>query len=42
MVLDVAIYLDESISVYGAVAIFDMKGVSWLHALQMTPTVVKR
>lgn len=42
MALDVAIHLDESISIYGAVAIFDMSGVSWHHAMQMKPTTVKR
>lgn len=42
MVLDVVLHLDESISIYGAVAIFDMKGVTWQHSLEMTPTIIKR
>lgn len=42
MVLDVALHLDETISIYGAVAIFDMKGVTWRHGLQMTPSIIKR
>lgn len=42
MVLDVILYLDETISIYGAVAIFDMDGVTWRHGVQMTPTIIKR
>ncbi|XP_031633550.1 retinol-binding protein pinta isoform X2 [Contarinia nasturtii] len=42
MVLDVVLYLDETISIYGTVAIFDMKGVTLRHGLQMTPTIIKR
>lgn len=42
MVLDVILYLDETISIYGTVAIFDMKGVTWRHGMQMTPTIIKR
>lgn len=42
MVLDVILYLDETISIYGTVAIFDMKGVTWRHGLQMTPTIISR
>lgn len=42
MVLDVILYLDETISIYGCVAIFDMKGVTWRHGMQMTPTIIKR
>jgi len=42
MVLDVVLYLDETISIYGTVAIFDMKGVTWRHGMQMTPTIIKR
>lgn len=42
MVLDVVLHLDESISIYGAVAIFDMRGVTWQHGLEMTPTIIKR
>lgn len=42
MVLDVVLYLDETVSIYGAVAIFDMRGVTLQHGLQMTPTIIKR
>lgn len=42
MVLDVILHMDETISIYGTVAIFDMKGVTWRHGLQMTPTIIKR
>lgn len=42
MVLDLVLHLDESVSIYGVVAIFDMAGVTWQHGLQMTPTIIKR
>lgn len=42
MVLDLALYLDESVSIYGAIAIVDMDNVSWAHGLQMTPMIIKR
>lgn len=42
MVLDVVLNIDEAVSIYGCVAIFDMKGVTLQHALQMTPTIIKR
>lgn len=42
MVLDVILHMDETVSIYGTVAIFDMKGVTWRHGLQMTPTIIKR
>lgn len=42
MVLDLALYMDESISIFGVVAIFDMAGVTWQHGLEMKPTIVKR
>ena len=42
MVLDLLLTLDGSISNDGIVAIFDMNGVTLGHALQLTPTVIKR
>lgn len=42
MVLDLLLHLDETISVYGIVAIFDMKDVTLGHALQLTPSLIKR
>lgn len=42
MVLDLLLHLDESISVYGIVAIFDMKNVTLGHALQLTPSLIKK
>lgn len=42
MILDLLLHLDESISVYGIVAIFDMKNVTLGHALQLTPSLIKR
>ncbi|XP_011307961.1 alpha-tocopherol transfer protein isoform X2 [Fopius arisanus] len=42
MILDLALKDHVSASVYGISAIFDMTGVSLDHALQMTPSVIKR
>lgn len=42
MVLDLVLHLDESVSIFGVVAIFDMTGVTWQHGLKMTPTIIKR
>lgn len=42
MLLDLALFLDESVSIFGAVAIIDMAGITWQHALQMTPLIIKR
>lgn len=42
MILDLLLYLDETISIYGIVAIFDMKNVTLGHALQLPPSLVKR
>lgn len=42
MILDLVIDSDETISVYGVVAIFDMSGVNIGHAMQMPPSLVKR
>ncbi|XP_055617427.1 retinol-binding protein pinta isoform X1 [Toxorhynchites rutilus septentrionalis] len=42
MILDLLLHLDETISIYGIVAIFDMKNVTLSHALQLPPAVVKR
>lgn len=43
MILDLVLYLDESISVFGAVALFDMSNVTWAHGLQFSsPTIIQR
>lgn len=42
MVLDLALHMDEAASVYGLVAIFDMKNVTLSHALQLPPQLIKR
>ncbi|XP_058813960.1 retinol-binding protein pinta isoform X2 [Topomyia yanbarensis] len=42
MILDLLLYLDETISIYGIVAIFDMKHVTLSHALQLPPSLIKR
>jgi len=42
MVLDLLCREDESISVKGVVAIIDMKGVSLGHAMQMTPSMIRK
>lgn len=42
MILDLLLHLDETISVYGIVAVFDMKNVTLNHALQLPPSLVKR
>lgn len=42
MMLDLVLAADQSISVYGIAAIFDMRGVTLAHALQLTPTLIKR
>ncbi|XP_062701989.1 retinol-binding protein pinta isoform X2 [Aedes albopictus] len=42
MILDLLLYLDETISIYGIVAVFDMKNVTLNHALQLPPSLVKR
>ncbi|CRK94917.1 CLUMA_CG008408, isoform A, partial [Clunio marinus] len=42
MILDYLVSIDESISVYGIRAIFDMQGIAFGHALQMTPMLIKR
>lgn len=42
MLLDLVLHLDESVSIFGAIAIIDMAGVSWAHGLQMTPIIIKR
>lgn len=42
MILDLLLTMDESISFHGIVAIFDMTAVTWQHALQLTPTLIKR
>ena len=42
MVLDLLCREDQSISVKGVVAIIDMKGVSLGHAMQMTPSMIRK
>lgn len=42
MTLDLAIEQDESISVYGVVAIFDLAGVSLGHAQQLSVNMIKK
>lgn len=42
MVLDLLLHLDETISIYGIVAVFDMKNVTLSHALQLPPSLIKR
>lgn len=42
MLLDLVLHSDETISIYGVVAIFDMKDVTLGHALQLPPTLIKR
>ncbi|KAG5684882.1 hypothetical protein PVAND_014092 [Polypedilum vanderplanki] len=42
MVLDWLTFNDETISIYGIRAIFDMKNITLYHALQMTPIIIKR
>lgn len=42
MILDLILKNDESFSSTGVVAIIDMKDVQLGHALQMTPSIIKR
>uniref|UniRef100_A0A1Y9HED9 CRAL-TRIO domain-containing protein n=1 Tax=Anopheles funestus TaxID=62324 RepID=A0A1Y9HED9_ANOFN len=42
MILDLLMYLDETVSIHGVVAIFDMQGVTLGHALQLTPSMIKK
>ncbi|XP_055716432.1 retinol-binding protein pinta [Phlebotomus papatasi] len=42
MLIDLAIRADERISIYGVSAVLDMTGVTLSHALQLTPTLIKR
>lgn len=42
MLLDLVLHSDETISVYGVVAIFDMTGVTLGHALQLPPKLIRR
>ncbi|XP_055371612.1 retinol-binding protein pinta [Condylostylus longicornis] len=42
MILDLLMRLEPTISKTGVVAILDMKGVSFGHALQLTPNVIKK
>lgn len=42
MILDYLMSQDESISIYGIIAIFDMTGVTLGHALQLPPQLIKR
>ncbi|XP_071441306.1 retinol-binding protein pinta-like [Hetaerina americana] len=40
MIVDLILHEDELISVYGIIAVVDLKGVTLGHALQMTPSVI--
>ncbi|XP_035794957.1 retinol-binding protein pinta-like [Anopheles albimanus] len=42
MILDLLLHLDDMVSVYGVVAIFDMRGVTLGHALQLPPSMIKK
>lgn len=42
MLLDLVLQNDESVSIYGVSAIFDMKSVLLGHALQLNPPLIKR
>lgn len=42
MILDLVLHLDESVSIYGVSAIFDMNKVQLGHALQLNPPLIKR
>ncbi|KFB36902.1 AGAP002065-PA-like protein [Anopheles sinensis] len=42
MILDLLMYLDETVSIHGVVAIFDMQGVTLGHALQLSPAMIKK
>ncbi|XP_058115816.1 retinol-binding protein pinta [Anopheles ziemanni] len=42
MILDLLMYLDETVSIHGVVAIFDMQGVTLGHALQLSPSMIKK
>lgn len=42
MIIDLVLHLDESISVYGITAIFDMTNVTAGHAMQLPPTMIKK
>lgn len=42
MILDLVLKTDESVSIYGVSAIFDMHKVQLGHALQLTPPLIKR
>lgn len=42
MTLDLAVEMDESASVYGVTAIFDLNCTTLSHATQMTPSIIKK
>lgn len=42
MTLDLAVEKDESISVYGVTAIFDLNATTFSHATQMTPSIIRK
>lgn len=42
MTLELAVEQDESISIYGVMAIIDLNGVKFGHARQMTPGIVRK
>ncbi|KAJ8938905.1 hypothetical protein NQ318_008658 [Aromia moschata] len=41
MILDVAALDDERVQIYGVAAVFDLKGLSFSHMLQVTPSIMK-
>uniref|UniRef100_A0A6M2DTV3 CRAL-TRIO domain-containing protein n=1 Tax=Xenopsylla cheopis TaxID=163159 RepID=A0A6M2DTV3_XENCH len=42
MVMDLVLHLDETISIYGVVAVFDLENVTLGHALQLHPLMIKK
>lgn len=42
MILDYLLYHDETISVYGITALFDMSNLQFSHGLQLTPPLIKK
>ena len=42
MTLELALEDDETVSVFGVAAVFDLSGVTLGHAMQLTPRVVKK
>ena len=42
MIQEILNRMDELISIYGVVAIFDLKGASLAHGMAMTPNIIKK